>query len=172
MGPITPTAPQSETRTPEPARCGASSLRRPACGAGKLECGRRKGAEALSGTRLTPPASQGSAPWEPFLKPTTDSRPPPTPTGAATNHQPEHWRGLGLLSTRALTTSGIRKRGRTAAKAPARGSENTAPPLAAGGNPSARAPPSGVALTSTAFPTGPASAANGGLWPHLHQLLT
>lgn len=34
-----------------------------------------------------------------------------------------------------------------------------------------RAPPSSDALTSTAFPTGPASAAISGLQPHLHKLL-
>lgn len=52
---------------------------------------------------------------------------------------------------------------------PARGSTSRGRPRAAGETPCGPAPPRSDALTSTAFPTGPASAAIGGSRPHLHS---
>lgn len=162
MSPITPTAPQSETRTPEPARCGASSLPRPPCRAGKLECGPRKARRPSQGLpSLTPPAFQGSAPWAPFLKCTTDSRPPPTPTGPATNHQRKALEGSRPSThTRAHHHPESRKRGRYSSHS---GSENTDRPLAAGGRPSALSPSQQRRAHLQGLPHGPRQ--RGQRWP-------
>lgn len=72
MGTSTPTTPQSETRTQEPASAPTVSGRK----AGMGRPSRRLASPPL------PPASQRSGPWGPLSR--TDSRPPPTPAEVVT----------------------------------------------------------------------------------------
>lgn len=164
MGPITPTAPQSETRTPEPARCGASSLPRPPCRAGKLEGGPRKERRPSQGLPSPLLPSREAPPGQPssnvrltrVLRRPLPGRPPIISA--------KHWRGLGLLPTRALTTiRNQEKEAATAATAPVRGSENTDRPLAAGGRPSALTPSQQRRAHLQGLPHGPRQ--RGQRWP-------
>lgn len=97
----------------------------------------RKREEARFGTLLTPPSSRfpGERPLGTLPQIYDRLASSTAPTGEATNHpcSAEHRRGLGLLPTRAPTTTPNQENeAAAAATAPARGSENTDRSLAAG----------------------------------------
>lgn len=168
-------APQLRRKVkPEPGAGAPQAFGRPQVGRGRP---RRKGLSPSQGlaSPFSPPTSQGSAPQGPFLKSRTGSRPPPTPYRGGHRTMPAAHRALwtaeAFSSPAHPPPSSSRKRPLQRPRRQRTGAGAETGPGRQARRPGARAPPSRDALTSTAFPAGPASAAIGGLRPHLRKPL-